>query len=484
MHHLRFSPLPYRSRRRFLRMNATGLAYLALLGMLERLRPATTRAAGPDGGKVLVSRHHPARAQRVIFLCMKGGPSHVDLLDYKPELNRRSGDTAVIGSDGAKARLLGSPFRFQQHGQAGLWMSELLPHLGKQADRLCLIQSMHTDLPNHSQAFLQMHTGSFQFVRPSLGAWTLYGLGTENENLPGFITLSPPSDLGGARNYGNAFLPASCQGTKLGNQQLPAFYAALFGKDTDATPPFQHIDNPKWSRQQQRRQLDLIRDMDLAYLAREEHHPEVAGAVEAFELAFRMQSEVPQLFDLQEETAATFRLYGIGEGLPTDRFGRQCLIARRMAEAGVRFIEVTAPTNWDHHFMIKEELPKSCLATDQPVAALLQDLQQRGLLEDTLVLWAGEFGRTPYGQSITGRDHNHKGYTLWMAGGGVRGGMSYGATDPLGYEAVEQPVHLHDWHATILYLLGIDHQRLTFPYGGREFRLTDVHGEVVKDILA
>jgi hypothetical protein len=329
-----------------------------------------------------------------------------------------------------------------------------------------------------------MHTGSFQFVRPSVGAWTLYGLGTENESLPGFVTLNPPTDNGGVRNYGSAFLPATCQGTKMGGNQIPGFYAALLGKDEEPGPPMKNIANKNLSRGLQRAQLDLVRDLNRQKLERDVYHPEIEGAIESFELAFRMQDEVPGLLDMRSEPESILKLYGVGSGLPTDRFARQCIMARRLTEAGVRFIEITAPVGWDHHFLLKDALAKSGAATDQPIAALLTDLKQRGLLKDTLVIWAGEFGRTPYAQSGDGRDHNNKGYTLWMAGGGVKGGLAHGATDEFGYEAVEKPVHVHDWHATILHLLGLDHQRLTFNYGGRDFRLTDVYGNVVTEILA
>jgi Protein of unknown function (DUF1501) len=466
------------SRRQALQASASGFGYLAFSALANSVARTEDRLVSPK------ETHFPAKAKRVIFLCMNGGPSHVDLFDYKPILNARSGQATEIGKDRGGAKLLGSPFQFSQHGEAGLWFSELFPNLSKHADKLCMIHSMNTDLPNHSQAFVQMHTGSFQFVRPSLGAWTLYGLGTENANLPGFITLNPPSDNGGARNYGSGFLPTICQGTKLGQQQIPAFYAAILGKEYDSSPPFKNIGNNNLSREQQRKQLDLVKQLNAHKLEQEVYQPEIEGAIESFELAFRMQDEVPKLLDLSNESSLTNQLYGIGSGLPTDSFGRQCLLARRMAEAGVRFIEITAPTSWDHHFLIKDTLPKSCLSTDLPIAALLTDLKQRGLLEETLVIWAGEFGRTPYGQSITGRDHNNKGYTIWMAGGGVKAGLAYGATDEFGYEAVDKPVHLHDWHATILHLLGFDHERLTFNYGGRDFRLTDVSGSVVQAIIS
>jgi len=460
------------SRRLALKSLASGFGYLAFASLAHEARAA-------EGALAPKVPHFAARAKRVIFLCMNGGPSHVDLFDYKPELNRRSGEVSPVGG----GNLLGSPFKFAQHGKSGLWMSEVFPELARHADDLCVVHSMHTDLPNHSQAFLQMHTGSFQFVRPSVGAWTLYGLGCENANLPGFITLNPPSDNGGARNYGSAFLPAICQATRIGGNQIPGFYAKLLGKDEEPGPPLKNAENRDLPRDLQRAQLDLVRDLNLHKLERDVHHPEIEGAIESFELGFRMQNEVPRVLDLRSEPEAVLKQYGVGSGLPTDRFGRQCVMARRLVEAGVRFVEVTAPVGWDHHFLLKDELMKSGAATDRPVAALLSDLKQRGLLQDTLVVWAGEFGRTPYAQSVHGRDHNNKGYTLWMAGGGVKGGLAYGATDEFGYQAVEKPVHIHDWHATVLHLLGLDHKRLTFNYGGRDFRLTDVYGDVVKGIL-
>jgi len=470
------------SRRRSLKSCASGFGYLAFAGMAHA---AAAKESTPRGGVLAhQATHFPARARRVIFLCMNGGPSHVDLFDYKPALNRHSGAPSTVGRDRGGARLLGSPFKFAQHGQSGHWISEVCPQLAKQADELCVIHSMQTDLPNHAQAFTQMHTGSFQFVRPSVGAWTLYGLGSENSNLPGFITVNPPSDNGGARNYGSGFLPAMCQGTKIGGNQIPGFYAALLGKDQEPGPPLKNLENTNISRDQQRAQLDLVRNLNLHKLERDIYHPEIEGAIESFELAFRMQGEVPDVLDMKSEPDSILKLYGVGSGLPTDRFARQCIMARRLAEAGVRFIEITAPVGWDHHFLLKEELTKSCAATDQPIAALLTDLRQRGLLNDTLVIWGGEFGRTPYAQSGNGRDHNNKGFTVWMAGGGVRGGLSYGATDEFGYEAIEKPVHIHDWHATVLHLLGLDHERLTFNYGGRDFRLTDVYGNVVTEILS
>ncbi|MDE0863612.1 MAG: DUF1501 domain-containing protein [Rubripirellula sp.] len=469
------------SRRATLKSLSSGFGYLAFASLAQQVAADDSSARGPLAPK---RTHLPATAKRVIFLSMNGGPSHIDLFDHKPKLadheGRSTADSPIAGNKG----LMPSPFKFKRHGESGLWCSELCPHLAQHADDLCFINSMHTDLPNHSQAFIQMHTGSFQFTRPSMGAWSLYGLGTENKNLPGFITLNPPSENGGARNYGSAFLPAVYQATKIGTNQIPEFYAKMLGVDQESGAPLRDMENKLLTKEQQRRQLDFIRNLNAQKLQRDVYHPEIEGAIESFELAFRMQDEVPSLLDMSTESAATLDGYGIGSGQPTDRFGRQCLLARRMAEAGVRFIELTAPKGWDHHFMLKTALADSCLATDQPIAALLADLKERGMLKDTLVIWAGEFGRTPYAQSGTGRDHNNKGYTIWMAGGGVKPGTAYGATDELGYSAVENPVHIHDWHATILHLLGLDHKKLTFNYAGRDFRLTDVYGNVVNDIIA
>lgn len=465
------------SRRAALKNAASGFGFLAFsaLATAEAEKHSANHPTQADG------THFPAKAKRVIFLCMNGGPSHVDLLDYKPELNKRSGQPL---SKNGGAKLLGSPFEFSQHGDAGHWISELLPHTAKHADDLCVIHSMQTDLPNHSQAFTQMHTGSFQFERPSMGAWTLYGLGTLNENLPGFITLNPPSDNGGAKNYGSSFLPASCQGTRIGTNQIPRFYAKMLGVDKEPGPPLRNIRNEKMTRQEQREQLNLLRDLNQEKQNRDGNAGEIEGAIAAYELAFRMQREIPDVMDTSAETKEILDAYGIGNGKPTDRFGQQCLMARRMAEAGVRFIELTSPVGWDHHFRLQETLPDSTIATDQPVAALLADLKNRDMLKDTLVIWAGEFGRTPYAQSLNGRDHNNKGFTLWMAGGGVKSGHRVGATDEYGAKAVDNPVSIHDWHATILHLLGLDHKRLTFDYAGRSYRLTDVHGRVINDIFA
>ncbi len=460
----------HHSRRHLLTTMSSGIGWLAFSALAQARSGLSSKTP-----------HLPARAKRVIFLTMRGGPSHVDLFDHKPELKKRDGQSASLGRDSSGAKLFGEVHPMQQFGKSGQWMTTLMPKLAQHADDLCIVNSMHTDLPNHAQAFVQMHTGSFQFVRPSLGAWTLYGLGTENDNLPGFITLNPPADNGGAQNYGSAFLPAICQGTKIGGSQLPDLYAALLNKDVAPGPPMMNIENKAVTRELQRSQIDLIRGLNERKMARDGFHPEIEGMIESFELAFRMQTEVPDVLDLRGEPEHIMKLYGIGQG--KDQFARQCLLARRLAEAGVRFIEIASPAHWDHHNRLREQLATNCAQIDTPIAALLTDLKARGMLKDTLVVWAGEFGRTPYAQAGDGRDHNHKGYSIWMAGGGVKGGLTYGATDDIGYRAVLDPMHIHDWHATILHLLGLDHTRLTYNYGGRDFRLTNVGGNVAHGVL-
>jgi hypothetical protein len=329
---------------------------------------------------------------------------------------------------------------------------------------------MQTDLPNHPQAFVQMHCGIFQFPRPSLGSWVLYGLGTENQNLPGFITINPPGQNGGPQNYGSAFLPAIYQGTRIGAAFLPIERATV-----------SNLRNARRTTQAQRRQLDFIQRLNREALARDQVEPGVEGLIESYELAFRMQGDLPRVMDLAGETEATKKLYGVGaEG--TNEFGRQCLLARRFVEAGVRFVEVCRG-GWDQHRNLKADHGRHGQAIDRPIAGLLTDLKKRDMLKDTLVIWGGEFGRTPFAQFGDGRDHNNKGYTIWMAGGGAKGGYAHGRTDDYGTEAVEGKVHVHDWHATLLHLLGFDHERLTYRYAGREMRLTDVKGRVVREVI-
>lgn len=460
-------------RRDFLKVASSGFGYLVFSGL------ATLQAEQERSPLAPKKPHFRARAERVIFLCMRGGPSHLDTFDYKPLLRRDHGKPSKY----AGAPLCSSLWDFKQRGESGLWISDLYPHLSKHADDLCLLRGMHCDQPSHAQAFVQMHTGNFQFVRPSMGAWTLYGLGTENENLPGFISINPPTGVGGAQNYGSAFLPAAYQGTRFNiadsSQRSRPIDVARRGKPSQYG--VNNINNERLSRSMQQAQLDLINQLNREKIQRDRNAPLVEGAIQSFELAFRMQNEVPKVMDLSKETKETYALYGIGEK-PTDGFGRQCLLARRFAQAGVRFIEL-GHGSWDQHNNMKTSLGENAAETDRPIAGLIADLKRLDLLKSTLILWGGEFGRTPHSPDGNGRDHNNKGYVTWMAGGGVKGGISYGATDDYGYEAVKDKVHVHDWHATILHLLGFDHEKLTFRHASREMRLTDVSGTIVKEIL-
>ncbi|MEM6778289.1 MAG: DUF1501 domain-containing protein [Planctomycetota bacterium] len=461
------------SRRHALETLSAGFGSLALTGLSAAQEAVNRSPLSPK------EPHEEPKAKRVIFLCMRGSPSHVDTFDHKPRLQTDHGRASNYGSPWCA-----SPWKFKQGGKSGLWISELFPNVASCADELCLLRAMHCDQPAHAQAMLQMHTGSFQFVRPSIGAWTLYGLGTDNENLPGFISINPPSATGGAQNYGNAFLPATYQGTKFTVQDSSQRNRRIDRMRRGEANSFgiKNAFNESLTKHRQRDQLDLIGSLNREKLLLDQHNPLVEGAIENFELAFRMQDAVPEVMNLSGETEDTISLYGINED-PTDGFGRQCLLARRFAESGVRFIEL-GHGSWDHHSQIRTALADNCRETDKPIAALITDLRRRDMLKDTLIVWGGEFGRTPYSDSGTGRDHNHKGYTMWMAGGGVKGGCSYGSTDEHGYEAVEDKVHIHDWHATVLHLLGLDHERLTYRHAGRDFRLTDVHGNVVHDIIA
>ena len=462
---------PITSRRELLQTASAGFGYLAFAGL-------STAAA--DQESILnplapKPPHFKASAKRVIFLCMQGGPSHVDTFDYKPQLATDAGKGGKYGG----SKLMPSPWKFRQQGKSGLWLSELFPELGKHTDELALIRSMHCDQPTHPRAMTQMHTGNAQFIRPSLGAWTLYGLGTENDSMPGFIALNPPA--ASAQNFGSSFLPAIYQGTKVGRPQGKGAGQAMRGTATTGQQ-IPDISNPRQSKQSQRNQINLIQSLNRQKLERDVQQHDVEGVIESYELAFRMQDVLPDLMDISKESEKTMAMYGINEE-DTNDFGRQCLMARRVVESVVRFVEVTHG-GWDHHQRLKTELPKNCHEIDKPIAGLLTDLKQRGLLKDTLVIWGGEFGRSPDAPNGDGRDHNHKGYTTWMAGGGVKGGISYGSTDEHGYQAVEDKCHIHDWHATILHLLGLDHEKLTCRYAGRNFRLTDVAGNVIDKIIA
>jgi hypothetical protein len=464
-------------RRRFLTTAACGFGGIALHSMMAEMAQAASPLA-------LRAPHFPARAKRVIFLFMQGGPSQHDLFDYKPRLARDHGQrmgvtneqegVSTVGID--KYLTLGPMAKFSPRGQSGMVMSDLLPHLASVADDLCLLRSVQTDNNAHAIATLQFQTGATTDVRPSMGAWTSYGLGTENQDLPSFITIRPDSDV---RTYGSAFLPAAHQGTAISNVPTNPKQAAI-----------RHLFNPETTPAVQRRELDFVQALNRGTLARTGSDAQMEGVIESFELAFRMQAETPKLVDMSGESKATLELYGIGNPA-TDGTGRACLLARRLSEAGVRFVQVGIP-GWDHHGNLRDELPKTCATMDQPAAALIKDLKRRGLFDDTLVLWSGEFGRTPWSQDLSGtapidkhgREHQPESFCAWLAGGGVKGGLTHGTTDDFGFRGVENNVHLHDLHATMLHLLGLDHTRLTHRYAGRDFRLTDVYGEVVKEILA
>ena len=426
----------------------------------------------------------PARAKRIIFLFMAGGPSQVDSYDYKPELEARDGKSidfvgVRFGTFGKKSKrtLLKPLWDFKQYGETGQWVSELFPHTAKHVDDLCFIHSMQTEGVAHGPSTLFLHTGATNLVRPSMGSWVTYGLGTENENLPGFVTIMPSASKGGPRNYSNAFLPAVYQGTTVGRAGLPASNATI-----------RNLTNQALTLKQQKVQFQFLQDLNRSQAGGNRRtDDEAAAAIDSFELAFRMQMNAPDVLDLSSESKSTLEMYGIGEKA-TEDYGRQCLMARRLAENGVRFIQVNysdESTNprWDQHSNMPKHLDHA-RATDKPVAGLLRDLKERGLLEDTIVWWGGEFGRTPFAQGKDGRDHNPRGFTVWLAGGGTKAGYAHGKTDELGHEAVSDKVHMHDLHATILHLMGIDHERLTYRYAGRNFRLTDVAGHVVNGLLA
>ena len=470
---------PVVSRREMLRLSASGFGMLALAGLLEQADGAARAAESSGAARPLAEKppHFAARAKRVIFLFMHGGPSQVDTFDYKPLLERDHGKPLPFNKprvfSSATGNLLKSPWKFRQYGQSGAWVSDLFPHVGRMADDLCIVNSMWGSNSRHGGALLELHTGSDTFVRPSLGSWITYGLGTENQNLPGYITMCPTLTHGGVNAYSSAFMPAVYHGTPLGNASISSDQAKIpFIENADKLP-----------RDLQSLEMELIRQMNEEHLAGSGPDAALEGRINSFELAFRMQTAAPELQDVNDETAATQRMYGLDQP-ETKNFGRQCLMARRFIERGVRFVQCSHSYKWDQHGNLKADHGRNALEVDQPIAALLADLKQRGLLEDTLVLWGGEFGRTPVAQGDDGRDHNPQGYTMWLAGGGVKPGIRYGETDDYGYYAAKNKVHLHDLHATLLHLLGLDHLKLTYKHAGRDFRLTDVHGEVVRDILA
>ncbi|MFN9374932.1 MAG: DUF1501 domain-containing protein [Planctomycetaceae bacterium] len=461
------------SRRTMLRQAAAGFGGLALAGLAAE----PGQAAGSANPLAPRDPQFTPTAKRVIFLFMHGGPSQVDTFDYKPLLERDHGKPLPFAKprvfSSATGNLLKSPWKFQQHGESGAWVSELFPHVARHVDKMCIINSMHGSNSRHGGALLELHTGSDTFVRPSMGSWITYGLGTENQDLPGFITICPTLTHGGVNAYSSAFLPAVYQGTPLGNASIPSDRAKI---------PF--IENAEGTaRHLQRMELDLLHEINVERQTETGPDTALEARINSFELAFRMQSAAPELQDLSGESEAVQKLYGL-DNPQTANFGRQCLMARRFIERGVRFVQCTHSYKWDQHGGLRADHTKNALEVDQPIAALLADLASRGLLEDTLVLWGGEFGRTPVAQGDDGRDHNPQGYTMWLAGGGAKPGLVYGKTDDYGYYSVENKVHLHDLHATMLHMLGFDHTRLTYRFAGRDFRLTDVHGEVVHDLLA
>jgi hypothetical protein len=463
---------PSMNRRALLRGSACGFGQIALMAMGSQ---GVRAHFPPDPSDNQRRFHFKQRAKRVIFLFMWGGPSHVDLFDFKPRLNEFAGKSVTADAYGGKTppggTILGSPFRFSQHGQGAVWISELFPQLAQHADRLCVIRSMHTDGSAHGEALLNLHTGHSNLVRPSVGAWVSYGLGSESENLPAFITISPPRGHGGIQNYGSAFLPAMHQGTALGAAEIPIAKAKI-----------SNLSNPTIESKEQRRQLDLIQALNRQHLEEAGADRGIEGLIASYEMAYRMQSSIPSILSLDDEASETLDLYGIGKE-PSDNFGRQCLLARKFSEQGVRYIQVSTDYTWDHHTKNNEGLVKECARVDKPISGLLTDLARRGLLEDTLVVWGSEFGRTPTAENTDGRNHHPQAFTMWMAGGSVRGGLNYGATDDFGFHPIENAVHMHDFHATLLYALGLDHKRLTFRHAGRDFRLTDVYGNAVESLF-
>ena len=463
------------SRRLILRQSACGFGAVAANALLG----STFAVPSANGG--LIGTHHAPKAKRIIFLFMFGGVSQVDSFDYKPALNKRHGellsfnDARQLAKTGkaTEQKLLASPWKFKQYGQSGHWASELFPGTAEHIDDLCLLHGMHTEGVAHGPATLFLHSGSTNMTRPSMGSWVNYALGSENENLPGFVSITPKAP-GGSRNYGAAFLPPKFQGTRLVSTSAEQFSIENLTRDD---LPISEV----------AKQVDVLTRLNRIQLERRStYDSELEAALESYELAWKMQRMAPEILDLSTETKATLNMYGIDDPVTKD-YGQKCLLARRLCESGVRFIEVNYGSdsgNWDQH----SDLPKHAdhaKAVDRPIAGLLTDLKQRGLLDDTIVWWGGEFGRTPYSEGKgTGRDHNPGGFTVWLAGGGIKSGFAYGKTDELGFAGIEERVHMHDLHATLLHQLGLDHKRLTYKHAGRDFRLTDVHGRVVQNIIA
>ncbi len=456
--------LPF-SRREMLQRVGTGLGVLGLAGLLADEARAAPSPLAPK------SPHYQPRVKRIIHLFMNGGPSQVDTFDPKPDLDKYHGQKPPSSDKKTERRtgnLMKSPYKFTRAGQSGLPISEIYPELAKCADDLCVIRSMHTDVPNHEPSLLMMTSGNTQPLRPSLGSWLLYGLGSENQNLPGFVVLCPGTPVVGPALWGNRFLPGIFQGCHINNSSLNP--RSVIG----------NIQNNYLAADPQRKQLDLLQKMNEMHLAKRDSDPQLEARIQSLEVAFRMQTAAVEAFDVNREATVTRELYGKGQ------FSDACIVARRLVERGVRMVQIFhgGGQPWDAHGDLANNHRNLAKQSDQAIAGLLKDLKSRGLLDDTLVLWGGEFGRTPTSEGANGRDHNNHGFSVWLAGGGVKGGMAYGATDEFGFAAVENKVHVHDLHATLLHMMGLDHTKLTYRYSGRDFRLTDVHGSVVKDILA
>ncbi len=447
-----------------LRRAGGGFASIGLAGVL-----ADQGLLAAESPLVPKPPHAKPKAKRIIHLFMNGGPSQVDTFDPKPALEKYHGQRPPGAERKTERRtggLFKSPFQFKQSGQSGIPVSEIFPEVAKCIDDICVIRSMHTDVPNHEPSLLMMNSGITQPIRPSMGSWLSYGLGTENQNLPGFVVLCPGKPVVGPQLWSSGFLPGIHQGCHIGK--------------LDPKKIVDHINNQHLTPRTQRQQLDLINQLNGLHSEQRSGDDQLESRIQSLEVAFRMQTEAQEAFDVSRETKATRALYGEGQ------FADSCLAARRLVERGVRMVQVYygGGQPWDDHGNIENGHRDKGRKSDQAIAGLLRDLKSRGLLDDTLVLWGGEFGRTPVSEGGSGRDHNHHGFSVWLAGGGVKGGMTYGATDEFGFAAVENKVHVHDLHATILHLMGLDHENLTYRYSGRDFRLTDVHGHVVKDILA
>ena len=468
------------NRRALLSRIGTGMGTLGLAGILQAdglLANDTSKPlvgdVKPSNGNALAIQppHFAPKAKRIIHLFMNGGPSQVDTFDPKPMLEKYHGERppgADLKTERGTGGLLKSPFKFTNCGESGLPVSEIYPEVGKCIDDICVIRSMHTDVPNHEPSLLMMNSGITQPTRPSMGSWLCYGLGSENQNLPGFVVLCPGKPVVGPQLWSNSFLPGVFQGCHINNGNM------------DPTKVIPHLTNHYLDKPDQRSLLDLMAQLNRKHLAERERDSQLEGRIASMEMAYRMQMEAQEAFNLERETKYTRSQYGTGQ------FGNACLVARRLVERGVRMVQVFygGGQPWDDHGKIESGHRTKGLDSDRSIAALLRDLKARGLLDDTLILWGGEFGRTPVSEGGTGRDHNNHGFTVWLAGGGVKGGMAYGATDEFGFAAQQNKVHVHDLHATILHLMGLNHEKLTYRYSGRDFRLTDVHGRIIGDILS